>query len=160
MLGTPLQAPEGSGIRWSRHDHGAIARSSVAQLDARRYTQASVDELHRMREQVLSGFVSPPSADLMARLAGVVEATMMTPVLLVDDEPIEDIADSEPAETEELTVPELPVTELSAPEVDDESSEELADYSEKIHPLAEEERPEKPLIPEPDRLGELARELF
>lgn len=124
--------------------------------------QASVDELHRMREQVLSGVVSPPSADLMARLAGVVEATMMTPVLLVDDEPVADIAGSEAADTEEPTVPELPVIELSGPEVDDESSEELAeaaDDRERIHPPAEEERPEKPLIPEPDRLGELAREL-
>ncbi len=45
--------------------------------------QASVDDLHRMREEVMSGAVAPPDAELAARLAGVVEATMMTPALIM-----------------------------------------------------------------------------
>jgi chemosensory pili system protein ChpA (sensor histidine kinase/response regulator) len=143
-----------------RIDQGGIG------LDDAAYSllQASIDELHRMREQVLSGSVSPPSQDLMARLAGVVEATMMTPALLADNQEPETESAAAGAEPEDKTVPELPVTLVS----EDEAGESIAaaekatdaDVSEKTHPLADEKPSDKrPLVPEPDRLGELAREL-
>ena len=122
--------------------------------------QASVDELHRMREQVLSGVVSPPSQDLMARLAGVVEATMITPALLPADKPAEVEAESaETAETAEPTVPELPFIEIPEPDIAEQAEETEAADVEQTHPPAEEPPSERPLVPEPDRLGELAREL-
>lgn len=94
--------------------------------------QASIDELHRMRDQVATGFVSPPGQELSERLAAVVEATMVMPTLRVSAEspPVETGADAEPADELEQQSEELPV---HVPRV---------------------------IVPEPPRLGELARELI
>ena len=117
--------------------------------------QASIDELHRMREEVSTGSVAAPSAELMTRLTGVVEATMMTPALLQNDleklaaivkEPVE--ISPEIVETESAAPPqaEPPVDNIPEPEPELEDSDETL----LVNTL---------LVPEPENLGELAREL-
>ncbi|MDP7041328.1 MAG: response regulator [Gammaproteobacteria bacterium] len=79
-------------------------------LDESAYSllQASIDELHRMREQVPSGSVEPPGDGLVGRLMSVVEATMMMPAIPEPDEPLaEDEIDADSIEdTRALSVPE------------------------------------------------------
>jgi chemosensory pili system protein ChpA (sensor histidine kinase/response regulator) len=101
--------------------------------------QASIDELHRMLEQVPSGAVAAPGDALMARLGNVVEATMMMPALKPDDL-IRTPAVVEP------TPEEKPVDQ----NIDTAETAELPRLSDSAKLL---------VIPEPKNLGELAREL-
>jgi chemosensory pili system protein ChpA (sensor histidine kinase/response regulator) len=96
--------------------------------------QESIDELHRMLEEVPSGAVKPPGVALMARLRNVVEATMMMPALKVDDI----VRPPAPASTPEKPAPADVVAEKTP---------------------ASEETASRLRVPEPDNLGELAREL-
>jgi chemosensory pili system protein ChpA (sensor histidine kinase/response regulator) len=66
--------------------------------------QASFDELHRMHDEVHTGSVAAPGAELMQRLSEVVEATMMTPAL-VQTRP-EQTTGPKPAAAKTPTVPE------------------------------------------------------
>jgi chemosensory pili system protein ChpA (sensor histidine kinase/response regulator) len=117
--------------------------------------QACIDELHRMREEVSTGSVAAPSAELMMRLTGAVEATMVIPALRQDD--LEELADivEEPVEispeiveTESAAPPqaEPPVDNIPEPEPEAEDSDETLSVNTLV-------------LPEPENLGELAREL-
>lgn len=119
--------------------------------------QSSIDELHRMREQVLSGAVSPPAADLAARLASVAEATMMTPAAMRHEEAEEEIATDQ---LDELSAEAESSAEERITQQDAADSEVAEDDAATLDTEAEDEFPAKtPLVPEPTRLGELAREL-
>jgi chemosensory pili system protein ChpA (sensor histidine kinase/response regulator) len=87
--------------------------------------QASFDELHRMHDQVLTGVIDPPGAELLERLAMAVEATMMMPVL-------------------------DPVSMQRGDKVDSDAID--ATPADKAIAI--------PIVPEPEKLGELARELI
>ena len=101
-------------------------------LDDAAYTLllTSFDELHRMHDEVPTGVVEPPSTELMQRLTEVVEATMMTPALIQEPPAVADVTSED--ETSVLDSSPMP------PHAD-------AD--------------ESPVVPEPEGLGELAREL-
>lgn len=86
--------------------------------------QASFDELHRMHDQVLTGVIDPPGAELLERLAMAVEATMMMPVLV------------------QATMQQKEIVDVDAIDATD------ADQANAF-----------PVVPEPEKLGELAREL-
>jgi chemosensory pili system protein ChpA (sensor histidine kinase/response regulator) len=106
--------------------------------------QASIDELHRMRDQVTTGFVLLPGQDLRDRLAAVVEATMVTPALRV------------PSESQRAQVGMATEQERTEPKPD--GSGELGVSEQPI-----DESPthiQRVIVPEPPRLGELARELI
>ncbi|MCP4001623.1 MAG: response regulator [Gammaproteobacteria bacterium] len=119
--------------------------------------QASIDELHRMREEVSTGSVAAPSAALILRLGGVAEASMSTPELLQENidklEPAEVIQEVVETESAALTEAEY-VADIQEPELELELEPEpepelsKAVFSEKTL-----------LVPEPTNLGELAREL-
>ena len=110
-------------------------------LDAAAFTllQASIDELHRMREQVATGLVSLPEQDLSDRLAAVIEATMVTPSLGV-------LSESQRAQFRADA--EQEATEQQLDEVDEPEEQIEATPTQRV------------LVPEPPRLGELARELI
>ncbi len=113
-------------------------------LDAAAFSllQSSIDELHRMRDQVATGYVSPPGQDISERFATVVEATMVTPALRVD----EMLAAQFQAESERLEQ-----------KLEQEAAAESAESEPKTD--ESEARIQRVLVPEPPRLGELAREL-
>jgi chemosensory pili system protein ChpA (sensor histidine kinase/response regulator) len=143
-------------------------------LDKSAYSllQTSIDELHRMREEASSGVVAAPSAALMTRLTSVVEATMMTPALLQkDSEKLARIyadaeqdakVDTKPESREEE--PGSVLTEELAEELTEELTEELLDSqppTEVIQPgIGESEQAAPLLVPEPENLGDLARDLI
>ena len=118
-------------------------------LDDSAYTllQASFDELHRMREQVSSGVVAPPADELAARLAAVVEATMVTPVLRPQDLP-------EPLQPEVEEAEETSAEAAEAQSIEEDSVAEPAEES-----PDETSADATGMVPEPELLGELAREL-
>ncbi len=135
---------------------------------------ASFDELHRMHEQVMSGVVEPPGAELMNRLAMVVEATMMTPALVQEAaSPAAEPAVPEPeagqSETPEIELPELEAQESDAAESEVaglEAADEVPDEAVTAEPevtddfvTADSATVAMPTVPEPKGLGELAREL-
>jgi len=117
-------------------------------LDAAAFSllQASIDELHRMRDQVATGRVSPPGQELADRLVQVVEATMVTPVLRIDKAPVQD----QPAETRQDEAE--PVDEIQEEDTGSDEDVQKIDVAET--------RKQRVLVPEPPRLGELARELI
>ena len=106
--------------------------------------QASIDELHRMRDQVATGFVSLPGQDLSDRLAAVVEATMVTPSLRVHGEDqrsqVGADAEQEPTEQQQDETSEV-----------DEPERQIDETPTAVRRV---------IVPEPPRLGELARELI
>jgi chemosensory pili system protein ChpA (sensor histidine kinase/response regulator) len=126
--------------------------------------QASIDDLHRMREEVPGGSVAPPAGELLGRLAGVVEATMVTPALSPDE--VEPVAESGQPLTTETEEPDISVEtpsdadEITASEgagvlpADDVAEVEFSDEE-----LLEEGLSGTFSVPEPEGLGELAREL-
>lgn len=101
-----------------------------ADCDVLALLQTSVDELHRMREQVVSGLVPAAAAEIMARVHAASAATMMMPAL---DQPA-----AEPQPEHESAAAE------DVPEMTDETA--AADVP--LH------------VPEPEQLGELARDLI
>lgn len=106
--------------------------------------QASIDELHRMRDHVTAGVVLLPGQDLRERLAAVVEATMVTPALRVPSE-------SQPPQVEVDTEQARPESKLV----------ESGEHGEAEQPIDESPtRIQRVIVPEPPRLGELARELI
>lgn len=126
-------------------------RFSAAARDA---LQASIDELHRMREQVLAGTVAGPSADLVARLSRMLSGA---PV------PLEEVPERQEAPEERETVIEAETREAGP-------SEELPEAdsgAEAAKIVVEEETAASepahgdttPMVPEPAGLGALAREL-
>ena len=99
-------------------------------VDARALLQACIDELHRMREQVASGVISAPADELMTRLRNIVDATMLTPALT-----------STPGELPPLT-----------------PDEYIAGAAAEFKAAGQDERIFS--VPEPEHLGELARDLI
>ncbi len=104
--------------------------------------QAGFDELHRMCEEVSTGAVTAPGVELMARIDSVVEATMLTPTLL----------QKEIDEADQTLTPPVDVVELQ-----EKSGESLEEPAEAVDESATEA--DVSLVPEPENLGELAREL-
>jgi chemosensory pili system protein ChpA (sensor histidine kinase/response regulator) len=113
--------------------------ASSADADMLALLQASVDELHRMREQVPGGRVPPPPAELMARVDAAIGATLMAPVLPAD------IAASAAAADDDGTELAAPAEPAAAEPAEDPQGAPA----------------EPPLqVPEPLELGELARDLI
>ena len=100
--------------------------------------QASVDELHSMRDQVTTGIVRAPAAELSSRLARAADATL-APAVKEPELPAEPPEDVLPGDAVSL--------EAAAPE------------EEAVDEVAPDQSSATMLVPEPDNLGELAREL-
>ncbi|MDP7270439.1 MAG: Hpt domain-containing protein [Gammaproteobacteria bacterium] len=108
--------------------------------------QASIDELHRMREQVPGGLVEPPGDKLVGRLMSVVEATMMMPVISEEDKPLaeEDIDQDSIEDTRALSVPEPEgLGELARELTRDAGPRELTLLPEDMKALTAEQAPER-----------------
>ncbi|MGI9308262.1 MAG: Hpt domain-containing protein, partial [Gammaproteobacteria bacterium] len=147
--------------------------------------QACIDELHRMREQVLGGVLTQPGPEILERLS---QALTGTVVALENLEPAEKITlstEDAQAEVTEAEVTEAEDAKAEVVEADDENLEEFVISVEEIQESAEEdialEEQEQEdaesaaeveelvaeeltssgtfSLPEPDRLGELAKEL-
>jgi len=119
----------------------ANAGGGSVDADMHDLLQMSVDELHRMREQVLDGVLVPADAELLNRVAAASQATMIAPALKTPpaDPEIPAVADGPP---------EIEVEDTAAPENQPEQ-------------LAQERLDEQSLqIPEPKQLGALAKELI
>jgi chemosensory pili system protein ChpA (sensor histidine kinase/response regulator) len=115
-----------------------------ADADMLALLQASVDELHRMREQVPGGRVPPPPAELLARVDAAIGATLLTPALPAAGAP-----------------PDATAGELAAGSAAEPAAQ--AGPEAQAEPEAEPQAAptEPPLqVPEPLELGELARDLI
>ncbi len=128
--------------------------------ETRELLQASIDELHGMREQVVSGQAPARPAALMQRLASTLSGEVPAavedlelPPVAVDVEQESDDA----VELEDLAPLEEP--ELEPEEIVEEDAESAELEISSSEPEAEDEEDVAPSLPVMDQIGQLARDL-
>lgn len=125
------------------------AGSSGFDTEMQALLQASIDELHHMREQVVEGIMVPADAELLGRIIIASQATLVTPAEAFD--PLERSIPHTP--------PVPPATEVD--DADDIAAEDELVVDDIGDDSVEETAESAPLnIPEPAELGELAQDLI
>lgn len=155
-----------------------LVRMAVGELDqdANRLdlVQASIDELHRLRDQIEQGICAEPAAEPVRRLQASLTGAVIEELISVEEtEPAEaadSVVASEDAAVEDIDVSaaeaEAEIEAAREAEVVAESELELEPETEPTEDLTVEDREEEiPITEEPlslpaaDQLGDLAREL-
>ncbi len=115
------------------------AGGGIVDAEMRGLLQLSIDELHRMQEQVLEGALVPVDAELLNHVIAASNATMVVPV-------IEALPEQPEEEQDEIADVQIEDSETDAAEIEQEPE------------IIAGEEPLK--IPEPEDLGALAQELI
>ena len=138
------------------------AGSAEFDPDMQELLQASLDQLHGMREQVLEGQLQPVDDELLGRIAIASQATLVTPADATDESAESDASEAEAAAEAELEVD----FDIGHPDIHDGEAEPVAAEA-PVEPEPEPVREDPPAatdeplqIPEPENLGDLAQDLI